>query len=289
MRKTILLLMALAASAGCDGFDVVLGDAGPPPAPQLVHAKCIGLTADAGTALALALDEDVAQGDLLVVAAAFRTRGVIDPGSAVAPVTDSLGNTFAPALAAQRTTDGADGWCEQVFYAVSTSAGPDTLTAGWSRAATSAELFVHHYAGTSRGDVLDTAVGNIDAGFTPSGGPVLTSTRGDLLFAHATANSFVGSPDGGFTAQAACIGDLTADALAGPPGTYAASFSDPNPGPWITAVAAFRPAAADATSDRYALGCSATGGLPAAALLLLLAAVKPRRAPRSPTLRLRRA
>src|SRR2546425_1002010 len=124
--------------------------------------------------------------DLILVAI-----GTNSVGSTVSSITDTLGNTFAPATNLSTTAFTPLQISEQIWWTSSKASGADTLTVPVSQAA-NLHMIVAEYSGVATVNPVDaTSIGN--SGTTTStavdSGPLATSTAGDLLFGHVVTGS----------------------------------------------------------------------------------------------------
>jgi hypothetical protein len=217
------------AVAGCGriGFDPLLdssalGDGVNACAATYVQSTCVEVANKSSTSLSYV--QSVSSGSALVVVVDF------DNITSTPTITDSLGNSFSQLAPPMRsTTDSAVIW-----LATNVTSGTDTVTVALPVTAGAIGLFVHEYAHVDGASaMLQVATGNDAAPTTPT---ATTPQPDGLVFAFGQVATSITGVATGFAKRETCNNDMTADALAEPPGSYAVTFTATPAAPWIAAL-----------------------------------------------------
>src|SRR3989441_5936258 len=180
--------------------------------------------------------------DLILVAI-----GTNSVGSTVSSITDTLGNTFAPATNLSTTAFTPLQISEQIWWTSSKASGADTITVTVSQAA-NLHVIVAEYSGVATVNPVDaTSIGN--SGTTTStavdSGPLATSTAGDLLFGHVVTGGLnhTFTAGTGYTLRQTTPTGASAieDQWASTTGTYHGTFTLGAADYWICALVALKP------------------------------------------------
>ena len=172
-------------------------------------------------------------GDLIVVYVLWGSIGDV-------AVTDTNGNTYRPAGARTTWNGGRAG--AAVFYAANVAAGPNTVTATFAAPITTFGIvYAHEYAGVDTTDPLDGATSATGATMTVTGGPLTTTTDGDLLFVAGGSTDTVELTDPAYSTRSDLWDNVTGDSTGEPAGTHTVTGTH-NGTAWVTNLVAFKPA-----------------------------------------------
>ncbi len=189
----------------------------------------------------------VASGDLIVVLASTFN---FDNSSVVSSVTDNVGNVYVKAVEDPSPPTGAEEPLS-VWYAANARGGSNlTVTLAVTNPG-SISLAIHEYAGVTASSGVDRVQHASGTGSVASSGMTASTTQANELLVGATTfldiatvNASAGT---GYTLRQSqpsnqcCNALFTEDALAGPPGPYAATFTFAQPVSYRAVVVAFRP------------------------------------------------
>ena len=169
-------------------------------------------------------------GDVILVAFDFV------PPAAFSSIKDSQGNTFTEA-GTQLLSPGGGG--SRVYYAKNIKGGADTVTITLSANSAWIEAYLTEYSGVDPTNPVDAQAGASGSAGAVSSGTAKTSYSGDAIFGYCVGDwaCTVGS---GFTARSTFHSNLIEDALAGSPGSYAATATANNG--WTMQMVALKPA-----------------------------------------------
>ena len=155
-----------------------------------------------------------------------------------ASVSDSLGNSYASAVAPTRWSNGK--YSAQVFYTINLRGGVDTVTATFATAVSSFGIvYAHEYSGISQTAPVDVTAAAAAASGSLNSGPATTTNATDLLFAGGVTANVVTSPGAGYMARATSHGNMTEDRIASSKGSYSATASNGG-GAWAMQMVAFK-------------------------------------------------
>ena len=238
-------LGACVISLGCGrvGFDglAVTGD-GPATAddasipctasaiPAYVQGAC-GVFNPAPGVANVSLPTSVSVSNVLIVVVDF------DDTTSAPSLSDSLGHSFRPLSTISRSASQS----AQLFYVPITVAGSDTVTVSFGGSVSGVTVFVQEYSGVSVVTPVDTFQVRSGNGMALTTNDLITTTPGNLLFAHGVAQSTVSSTSANLTTRQTCNANRTADGLTAQPGAYRGSLASVNNGNWIATIAAFHP------------------------------------------------
>ncbi|MFL5306458.1 MAG: fibronectin type III domain-containing protein [Polyangia bacterium] len=182
-------------------------------------------------------------GDLNVLFAAWN-----DSVTKVASVTDSAGNTYAPALAPTTYAGKATQVCYYAKNIVAAAAGANTVTITFASAAPFVDARIAEYSGLDPVNPLDNASGGAGTSDLGDSGPVHTTAQGDLLVAANYTEYAALGAGAGYTLRLKTDpdGDVLEDRLADAVDFYSATvpFNDVLSW-WIVQLVAFRSASTD--------------------------------------------
>ena len=184
----------------------------PPPKPRLVQQN---FATPQSPQLSVTLPYPGAQvaGNANILAVGWN-----DTTASIATVTDSLGNTYQPALATYRS----NGMSQAIYYAAAIKGGSNALTVTFDQAATYVDLRATEYAGLARTNAFDSGSSAGGDGTTADSGPTAVAGMGELLFgAGMTATTFTG-PGTGWVQQTVTTpdGDIVEDQVTTTNGVY---------------------------------------------------------------------
>jgi hypothetical protein len=186
-----------------------------------------------GVSDAVAFSQTTTSGDLAVAYVVWD-----NPGAAT--VTDSNGNTYAPATA--RTT-WASGWSSQTFYAKNIiGGGTNTVTASFATGITSFGIvYIHEYSGVDTTNPLDVASSAAGSTAAMSSGAATTTHANDLLFGGGASSTAVTAGGAGYTVRSTANGNLTEDRNVTATGSYTATATQGS-NAWVMEMVAFKAA-----------------------------------------------
>jgi hypothetical protein len=166
--------------------------------------------------------------------------GWSDPTANLVSVTDTLGNTYQPAM----PTFAGNALSQAIWYApniAAAEAGANTVTVRFDTSTSYVDLRVVEYAGLLAAASFDTGVQATGA-TPPAATPALTTTvPSELLFAAGMAYDMFDGVGPAFTQRIISSGgDIAADAVPSSPGPYAAMPTLAH-GAWLVQLAAFKP------------------------------------------------
>jgi hypothetical protein len=143
-------------------------------------------------------------------------------------MSDSAGNTYVRALG---PTTGIGSWLmnynQEVWYAAGVTGGSGfSVTAAFSGAINSdGGLSCNEYSGVTPANPLDQASASVGSSVNAVSNPLTTGSANELIYAAATFYS-AGAVGPGFIQRSSLTGNLTEDAVVGPPGSYSALFTN---------------------------------------------------------------
>jgi hypothetical protein len=180
-------------------------------------------------------------GDLNVVVVGWG-----DATSQISSVTDSKGNLYHLAVGPTALT-GSASLTQSVYYAkniVSALAGANVVTLSFNAAVASPDIRILEYSGVDPVNALDVSAAATGNSATSTSGAVLTTNATDLLVGANVVWTRTTAPGSGFTQRMITSpdGDIAQDRVVTATGSYSASASLDNAGPWIMDVVAFRAA-----------------------------------------------
>ncbi|HKT69833.1 MAG TPA: IPT/TIG domain-containing protein, partial [Terriglobales bacterium] len=154
-----------------------------------------------------------------------------DTTSSVSSVTDTLGNTYIPAIPTAR----ASGAQQTIYYAKNIKAGSNTVTVNFSQAASYPDVRVLEYSGASTTSPIDQVSPGFGSSTTASCGPVTTTAANELIFAADTIATGTPGPGSGFTARIITShdSDLAEDKQGATAGSYSATAPVSPGGYWV--------------------------------------------------------
>jgi hypothetical protein len=159
----------------------------------------------------------------------------------VSSVTDKNGNSYK--LAAGPTVlTGSVPFSQAIYYAKNILAGANSVTVKFNAGAPYPDVRIMEYSGIDTNSPVDVAVGTTGSSATSNSGAVTTTNSSDLLVGANyvwTSNAGTGA---GFTQRILTNpnSDLVEDRLVTAKGSYSASSTLSNAGPWVMQMVAFR-------------------------------------------------
>ena len=173
-----------------------------------------------------------------------------------ASVSDSLGNTYASAVAPIRWSNGQ--YSTQIFYTINRTSGTNTVTATF---ATSIRqfgiIYAHEYSGISQTAPLDVTAAAAGTSGSLNSGSANTTNATDLVFAGGVSANYVTSPGTGYTARSTLQGNMTEDKVISAKGSNSATASNSG-GAWAIQMIAFKGSGtSDTTPPTVPTGLSA--------------------------------
>jgi Fibronectin type III domain len=206
-----------------------------------------------GRSVSATLDRSATAGNLIAVY-------VVWSNTSAATVTDSRGNTYAPAGAARTTWAGS--YSAQVFYAKNVAGGPTTVKATFGGSVFFGIVYAHEYSGLDTASPFDGGKVAKGTGTALSSGSISTTGATDLLFGAGASVGAVSDGGAGFTVRSLDEGNITEDRVVDQPGSYSATATHGGGG-WVMQVAAFKAAGGgggpgDTTPPSVPAGVTAT-------------------------------
>jgi uncharacterized protein (TIGR03437 family) len=172
-------------------------------------------------------------GNLIVVYLIWDSTGT-------ASVSDSLGNTYAAAVAPTQWSNSQ--YSVQTFYAINLIGGPDAVTATFATAVNSfGIIYAHEYSGVAQTTPIDVTAAAAGVSGSLNSGSATTTNNTDLLFAGGVSANVVTSPGAGYTARSTSDGNITEDQIVSATGSYNATASNSS-GAWAMQMVAFKAA-----------------------------------------------
>jgi hypothetical protein len=156
----------------------------------------------------------------------------------VASVTDSSGNTYAPATDIVRGATTS----QVIYVAPHIKAGQNTVAVQFTAPALDPDVRMIEYSGGAGDPIIAQTVSGSGAGPAASAGPVATSGQRELVFAAAVTHGLFVSADNGFAKRIITTpdGDIVADLLSTSAGSLTAAATLNAPDEWIMQVVVFR-------------------------------------------------
>ena len=190
-----------------------------------------------GNSLAATFSAAQAAGDLNVVVV-----GWADSTTTVSSITDTKGNTYAPAGAAVSISGTAT---QRIYYAtsiVAAAAGANTVAVTLSANTSWPELKIAEYRGISATSPLDAEVGaSGTTSASPNSGSLTTTSANDLLVGSNYADDEVSAPGSGYTQRYQTAGgEILEDKTVSAIGSYSAGVTLTGSSWWVIQLAAFR-------------------------------------------------
>jgi uncharacterized protein (TIGR03437 family) len=197
--------------------------------PTFIQEKDNQITS--GQTSSAAFSSPTTAGNLVVVYLIWDNLGV-------ASVSDSLGNTYAAAVAPTRWSNGL--YSIQTFYAISRAAGANTVTARFATAVNAFGIvYAHEYAGVLQTSPIDVTAAAAGASGSLNSGSAITTNNTDLLFAGGVSSYSVTGPGAGYTIRSTAQGNITEDRIVSATGSYNATATH-NGQAWAMQMVAFK-------------------------------------------------
>jgi hypothetical protein len=231
-------IKAMAAAAGFSNSAVASGTytIGATPTIAFVQsAYAVPQTAQSTVTVTYSLPQQA--GDLNVVAI-----GWSDSTSSVTSVTDSKGNSYAPAIAPTVQS----GVQTQVIYIakniVAASAGANSVTVRFSTAVRFPDIRILEYSGLDPVSPLDGTAGASGTGITSNSGPITTTNAYDLIFSANYVTTSTNTSGNGFVSRMITFpdGDIAEDQITTSVATYTGTAQLSSNGSWVMQTIALR-------------------------------------------------
>jgi hypothetical protein len=182
-------------------------------------------------------------GDLNVVVVGWN-----DAIATVRSVVDSKGNSYALAVGPTIIRRSAmQAGKQSIYYAkniASASAGSNTVTVTFSRAARYPDIRILEYSGADQNNPVDVTAANSGSGSTSNSGSATTTNSTDLIFGANYVQTYTSAPGAGFTNRLLTPdGNIAEDMMVTTTGAYSAAANLTPSGWWIMQMVAFRTAA----------------------------------------------
>ena len=180
-------------------------------------------------------------GDLNVVVVGWG-----DATHQVSSVTDSKGNLYHLAVGPTALT-GSASLTQSIYYAQNIGAalaGANVVTLSFNAAVASPDIRILEYSGIDPVNALDVSAAATGNSTTSTSGALMTTNPMDLLVGANVVWTRTTAPGSGFTQRMITSpdGDIAQDRIVTATGSYSASASLDNAGPWIMDLVAFRAA-----------------------------------------------
>jgi hypothetical protein len=248
----LVLLLVRSVSFAQGTVDYVQGNYATPP--QSSHAVSVTFTGAQ------------AAGDLNVVVV-----GWDDSKATVRAVTDTRGNLYTLAVGPTIQSGVAS---QSIYYAkniLAASAGANTVTVTFSKAARAVDIRILEYNGADLNNPVDVTAAASGSSETSSSGSATTTNATDLIFGANMVQTLTTAPGSGFTTRLLTTpnGNIAEDRMVTSAGSYSASASI-NSGQWIMQMVAFRAAGLvpDTTAPAVTINQAAGQADPTAASLI---------------------
>lgn len=185
-------------------------------------------------------------GDLNVVVVGWG-----DASSQVSSVSDSKGNLYSLAVGPTALT-GSSALTQSIYYAkniVAASAGANVVTLSFNAAVASPDIRILEYSGLDPLHPLDVSSAATGNSASSSSGAAITTNPMDLLVGANVVWTLTSAPGSGFIQRMITSpdGDIAQDRVVTAVGSYSASATLTNAGPWVMQMIALRAASAAAT------------------------------------------
>lgn len=187
-----------------------------------------------GTSIALAFNSNTTAGSLLAVCVSLD-----DAVHTISSVTDTQGNTFV----ASDTLTGSANSNMQLWHAVNTSGGADTVTVHLSAGAPGGWALMHEYAGAATSTPVDVTWAASGNNATFDLGSQTTTASGDVVMSCISANGGTYTPSNAFTSREQNLSLDTADKIISPAGSQDVAWTN-NTGSqtWVGHAVAYKQA-----------------------------------------------
>jgi outer membrane biosynthesis protein TonB len=174
-----------------------------------------------------------------------------DASSQVSSVSDSKGNLYSLAVGPTALT-GSSALTQSIYYAkniVAASAGANVVTLTFNVAVASPDIRILEYSGLDPVHPLDVSSAATGNSASSSSGAALTTNPMDLLVGANVVWTLTSAPGSGFIQRMITSpdGDIAQDRVVTAAGSYSASATLSDAGPWVMQMIALRAASASAT------------------------------------------
>ena len=199
--------------------------------------------------------------------------GWSDTTATVSSVTDSAGNTYAPAIA---PTLRAGQISHVIYFAKNIRAAANTVTVRFSVAAVFPDVRILEYRGLDPVNPLHVAVGASGSSATSSSGALTTTAPYVLLLAANDVATRTTGAGAGFTARMITSpdGNIVQDRIVSTPGSYSAAAPLSGSGNWVMQLVAFSatPLPPDTTPPMVTVTAPAAGATVSGAITVAASA-----------------
>jgi hypothetical protein len=202
--------------------------------------------------IATAYGSNVAAGSLLVA--------VVAAEETVASIADTLGNTWQFACSILNTPDSQWG---EIWYAMNSGAGANTVTVTFSVSSQFRRLAVSEYSGAALSAALDKVATAIGTGTALDSGSQTTTTNGQLIVGGFQAFAVTFTPGGSFTVRqlGASQQAILADFVQSSAGSVSANGTAGGSTDWAALMATFKAPAGGGAQVTWMPGASVSGGV----------------------------
>ena len=190
-------------------------------------------SATQASASSVAIAYPVAQtaGNLNVVAVMWG-----DTTSVVSSVTDSKGNTYAPAVGPSK----ANGLTQSIYYAKNIVGGSNTVTVKFNQTASYPNINVLEYSGLDTTSPLDVSSAATGSGTAANSGSATTTSASELIVGAGNPSSIFTGAGAGFSSRTINnFGGISEDRIVTSMGSYNATATLTS-GVWVMQMATFK-------------------------------------------------
>ncbi|MBI3387360.1 MAG: DUF4038 domain-containing protein, partial [Deltaproteobacteria bacterium] len=197
--------------------------------PRLVQRRYLRVTS--GSSASVKLLRPTTAGNLIVAYVVWDNNGSVS-------LTDSKGYAYASAVGP--TQSSGDSTNAEIFYAQLVVGGTDTVTASFATAITTrGVLYVYEYSGIDWLTPFEAAVAASGSSSSMDSGVLTTAAVNSLLFTGGASNKLVTRAGQGYRTLSRTYGNLIADRVTAPAGSYNATGTQIGTS-WIMQLAAFQ-------------------------------------------------
>ena len=215
--------------------------------PAFVQARALEI--NGGTVNSTSFTNANTAGNLIVVYVVWSNAGTVS-------VSDTRGNTYAPAQAATRWNNNQ--WSAQVFYAKDIAAGANVVRATFGTTINAwGIVYAHEYSGLDRNNPLDVSRSAVGTGAAMTTGNATTTNANDLIFGAGASTNAITAAGAGLTTRSTAYANRTMDRTVTTAGNYAVTGTQNGFG-WVLQLVAFRAAPTDTVAPTAPTGLTAT-------------------------------
>ena len=209
---------------------------------QAVANKASG----SASSFSISFPNNTVAGDIILVGFDYSTSAT------VSSVSDSQGNAFTQ-VGTPLTSPGGNH--SLVYYAKNIKGGANTVTVSLSGNSPYVLVYLTEYFGLNPTNPIDAQAGAVGAAGPVSSGNATTTVAGDVIYGQCWGDVAC-TAGSGFMARSTFDGNLIEDAIAGNPGTYAATGTAG--GGWTMQMVALKPSLPATTTSATAPAASLT-------------------------------